>query len=64
MGETINLRTARKQRLRAEARAATDAATNRTAPSGAEADRARAEAALERRRLDAHRRDRDGEPEA
>lgn len=58
MGSVVNLRTARKQRGRAEERERTATAT-RTAPAGAEAERVRAEAALERRRLDGHRRDGD-----
>ena len=56
MGETVNLRTARKQRRRAEARARGDAAAARTSVTAAETERARADTALERHRLEAHRR--------
>ncbi|MFT3973909.1 MAG: DUF4169 family protein [Amaricoccus sp.] len=54
MAEVVNLRTARKQRERAEARRRVAVRT------GDEAERARAEAALERRRIDGHRRDEGG----
>lgn len=66
MANPINLRTVRKQRQRAEARARGDAAAARTSVPAAEAQRARADAVLEQRRLEAHRRDgRDrNEPEA
>jgi hypothetical protein len=57
MGDVVNLRTVRKQRGRAEARRR---ATKRDGDA-AEAERLRREAELERRRLDAHRRD-DPEP--
>lgn len=46
MADLINLRTARKQRLRAEARRQV------AVRSGDEGERARAEAALDRKRLD------------
>lgn len=49
----VNLRTVRKQRQRAEARRQVAVRT------GDEGERAKADAALERRRLDAHRRDED-----
>jgi hypothetical protein len=60
MAKVVNLRTARKQRARDEDRRKGDRAAARTGGTAAEAERTRAEAALERRRLDAHRRD---EPE-
>lgn len=57
MADVVNLRTVRKQRKRAEARR--DATTPTV--EKAELERVRAEAALERRRLDGLRRDEDGE---
>lgn len=51
MADVVNLRTARKQRARAEAR-------RRVAvKAGDEAERAKAATALERRRLEGHRLD-------
>jgi hypothetical protein len=53
MADVVNLRTARKQRERAEARRKVAVRT------GDETERAKAEAALDRRRFDGHRRDGD-----
>ena len=53
MAKLVNLRTVRKQR----ARDAERQATSKTGADTAETERARAAAKLERRRLDAHRRD-------
>jgi hypothetical protein len=58
VAKVINLRTARKQRGRAEQRRRVE---QETAADPGELDRARAEAELERRRLEGHRLD---EPEA
>jgi hypothetical protein len=60
MAKVVNLRTARKQRTRAEARRRGDEAAGRPGVA-ADSERQRAVAELERRRLDGHRRD---EPEA
>jgi hypothetical protein len=56
MGEVVNLRLAKKKKARADKEAA--AAANRTAfgRSKAEKDRAAAEAGIDARRLDGHRR--------
>lgn len=53
MGDVVNLRLARKQRERAAARRRTDAATATPPP---DAERLKAEAELEQRRLEGHRR--------
>jgi hypothetical protein len=53
MAEIVNLRTARKQRKRAAARRKTPTAA--PGVDAAEAERARAAAELERRKLEAHR---------
>jgi hypothetical protein len=53
VAEVVNLRTARKQRKRAEERRKVAAAAPGVA--AAEAERARVAAALERRKLDGHR---------
>jgi hypothetical protein len=53
MPEVVNLRTARKQRKRAEKRRNVASAAPRV--EAAEAERARAAAALERRKLEGHR---------
>lgn len=53
MAEVVNLRTARKQKKRGEARRKLAAAA--PGVEAAEAERARAAAALERRKLDGHR---------
>ena len=58
MAEVVNLRTVRKQRDRAEARRRTGVATGGTS---AEAERLKAEAELQLRRLDGHRRDAEGD---
>lgn len=55
MADVVNLRTARKQRERAEARRRVAVRSD----GGAEVERAKAEAARERRQLDGHRRDED-----
>lgn len=60
MAKVVNLRTVRKQRGRADDRRRAERDTARTAADPAEVERLRAEAELERRRLDGHRRD---EPE-
>ena len=54
MGKVVNLRTARKQRGRAEARRRAAEAAGRSAADAAEAERLRASAELERRRLEGH----------
>lgn len=54
MADVVNLRTVRKQRERAEARRRSGIATG---GASAEAERLKAEAELEQRRLDGHRRD-------
>jgi hypothetical protein len=56
MGDVVNLRTIRRQRRRAEARARGGEAAARSGERPAEAAQREAEAALERRRLDGHRR--------
>ena len=53
MAKVVNLRTVRKQRARDDARRE----TAKVDAVSAEAERQRAVAGLERRRLDAHRRD-------
>ena len=55
MAEVVNLRTIRKQRRRAEARADAAAAAARHGEGAAQADLRHAEEALERRRLEGHR---------
>jgi hypothetical protein len=57
MARIVNLRTARKQRTRAGDRQRVERETARAAADPVEAERLRAEAELERRRLDGHRRD-------
>jgi hypothetical protein len=57
MAKVINLRTLRKQRARTDDRRRAERETSRAAADPAEAERLRAEAELERRRLDGHRRD-------
>jgi hypothetical protein len=61
MAEVVNLRTARKQKARAEARA--EAAANAARHGQSKADRSLQTARTERaaRDLDAHRLDRDGD---
>jgi Domain of unknown function (DUF4169) len=59
MAEVVNLRTARKQHKRAADRRRGDDSSARTGADAADSERLRAEAELERRRLDGHRRDRD-----
>lgn len=62
MAEIVNLRRARKQRERADARARTAV---RTGGAAGEAERVRADAELARRRHEGHRRDEDdGTPPA
>lgn len=57
MGETVNLRQARKAKARAEAKGKAAAARARFGQSRAEREAADMTRALEERRLDAHRRE-------
>jgi len=62
MGKPVNLRRFRKQKARDAARKAGDENAARHGQSKAEAQRSTAEARLEARRLDAHRRPGDPDP--
>ena len=59
MSKIVNLRQARKQRMRSEAKTAADANAVQHGRSKADKEQAEAAKSLEQRRLDGHKRDDD-----
>ena len=59
MSKIVNLRQARKQRIRSEAKAAADANAAKHGRSKANKEQTEAATSLEQRRLDGHKRDDD-----
>ena len=57
MSKIVNLRQARKQRIRSEAKAAADVSAAKHGRSKADKEQTKAATSLEQRRLDGHKRD-------